>query len=463
MKSLIHYSILIAFIVLFLENTVSQAQNVNIPDNAFKYTLVTDYNINTNFDKEIQVSEAVAFKGDIQAGNVNISDMTGLEAFVNITRLICSSNRITNLDLRTNASLKYLECEYNNLTELDVTHNLALQTLRCKENSIDKLDVSNNKSLKLLDCSYNFIKVLNFSENSALAHLQCSFNNIRNLDLSVNASLGYLECTYNFLMDLDVTHNLALQTLHCDNNFLKKLDLSANKSLKDLHCHYNEITSLNVTANTSLLYLECGVNMLSNLNLSANRNLIYLHCGFNQLTELDISGMASLEDLYCNKNALTTLDLSSCISIKSLSCEYNQLNNLNAISLKTGIWYFRATNNPLLTCIQVNNEAYANATWSDAIDSWARFSEVCIVGTEVNLSQAEIVVFPNPNNGIFTISGLPAEEITIEVYSMAGEKVYSVAGRETSHRVDISGCTKGIYIVNISNGKNVFTHKAEIR
>lgn len=435
-----HITLIILF-VLIVGNIVSHAQNVYIPDGTFKSILIRDYQINTNSDKEIQVSEAIAFKGEIYAGNCNISDWTGLEAFINITGLDCSFSKITQLDVRTFASLEYLNCEYNNLTDLDISHNIALQTLRCKENSLKKLDVSANKSLKFLDCSSNFIEVLNLSENSALLTLRCSFNNIRNLDLSVNSSLGYLECTYNFLMDLDVTHNLALQTLYCDHNFLKELDVSTNKSLEDLHCHYNELTRLNVTGNMSLLYLECGVNMLPKLNLSSNRNLIKLHCGFNQLTELDIS---------------------SCISIKSLSCEYNQLKSMNASSLKTGIWYFKATNNPELTCIQVNNEAYANASWSNAIDPWARFSEVCIVGTKINLSHAEISIFPNPNNGIFTISGLPAEEITIEVYSMAGERIYSVTSRETSHCVDISGCTKGIYVVNISNGKNVFTRKVDI-
>jgi len=65
--------------------------------------------------------------------------------------------------------------------------------------------------------------------------------------------------------------------------------------------------------------------------------------------------------------------------------------------------------------------------------------------------------------GIFTITGLPEENLTIELYSMAGEKIYSEKSREKSHHVDASGCAKGIYFVNISNGKNVFTQMFEIR
>ena len=76
------------------------AQIVNIPDANFKAALVGNSAINTNMDTEIQVSEANAYTGVINVGGLNISDITGIEAFINLTFLECSYNQITNIDRR---------------------------------------------------------------------------------------------------------------------------------------------------------------------------------------------------------------------------------------------------------------------------------------------------------------------------------------------------------------------------
>ncbi|MBK8846086.1 MAG: hypothetical protein IPO27_05700 [Bacteroidetes bacterium] len=53
--------------------------------------------INTNADGEIpMLSEAAAYTGTINIANLGISDLTGIEAFVNLTNLDCSNNLLTN-------------------------------------------------------------------------------------------------------------------------------------------------------------------------------------------------------------------------------------------------------------------------------------------------------------------------------------------------------------------------------
>jgi hypothetical protein len=56
-----------------------------IPDANFKAALVGNSSINTNGDDEIQVGEAEAYDGTIDVDDQGIADMTGLEAFVNLT------------------------------------------------------------------------------------------------------------------------------------------------------------------------------------------------------------------------------------------------------------------------------------------------------------------------------------------------------------------------------------------
>jgi hypothetical protein len=95
-------------------------QNVNIPDANFKAYLVGEPAINTNGDIEIQVSEASSFNGIIYCYNMNISDLTGIEAFTALTELWCFENQLTSLDLSQNTALITLHCHDNQLIFLDL-------------------------------------------------------------------------------------------------------------------------------------------------------------------------------------------------------------------------------------------------------------------------------------------------------------------------------------------------------
>ena len=132
------------------------AQNVNIPDAFFKNALVTNTAINTNGDSEISVAEAAAYTDVIDLANkFYVSDLTGIEAFVNLKYLYCWNNRITSLDLSANTALEQLLCGQNDLTSLDVSANTALTKLRCADNNIETLDVSLNIALTELQCHNN--------------------------------------------------------------------------------------------------------------------------------------------------------------------------------------------------------------------------------------------------------------------------------------------------------------------
>ena len=87
-------------------------QNVNIPDINFKRYLVGNTAINTNGDKEIQVSEASAFKGEIDCSEMKISNLTGIEAFTALTELRYYSTQ-RSLDLSKNTALTSLWCGGN--------------------------------------------------------------------------------------------------------------------------------------------------------------------------------------------------------------------------------------------------------------------------------------------------------------------------------------------------------------
>ena len=199
-------------------------QNVYIPDANFKDYLVGNSAINTNNDNEIQVSEANSFDGQILIFEQYISDLTGLEAFTSLTKLILQDNSIFNIDVSQNIALERLVCADNFLTSLDVSQNTALTELYCNENQLTSLDVSINNSLTFLSCFSNQITKIDVSQNTNLEGLSVSNNqliclkmangnniNIANFEAFLNPNLSCIEVddvnysTINWT-DIDTQH-----------------------------------------------------------------------------------------------------------------------------------------------------------------------------------------------------------------------------------------------------------------
>lgn len=86
------------FYLLLLIAGFANGQIVNIPDANFKAKLIA-LGIDSNADGEIQVVEAQFVTGTLNIANSNISDLTGLEFFTNLTGLFCVSNLFVEVDV----------------------------------------------------------------------------------------------------------------------------------------------------------------------------------------------------------------------------------------------------------------------------------------------------------------------------------------------------------------------------
>ena len=163
--------------------TSTQAQNVNFPDTLFKAALVNNSAINTNGDGEIQLTEANTYNGSILVAGLGITDLTGIEAFVAIDSLDCSSNTIWGYDQMTGVYIII-----SSLSSLNVSANTALTYLNCSENSLPSVDVSANMALTYLGCAGNQLNSLDVSANMNLTYLNCA----RNYQLTgLNISAGF--------------------------------------------------------------------------------------------------------------------------------------------------------------------------------------------------------------------------------------------------------------------------------
>jgi len=222
------------------------AQIVNIPDANFKAALVNDTTINTNQDGEIQVSEASSYTGTIDVNSMNISDLTGIEAFTVLTALHCYSNQLSSLDVSNNTALTFLRCNNNPLNILDISNNVVLDTLVCQYNNLSTLNVSNNINLILLLCNYNQIITLDVSNNTYLEYLGCEHNQLSGLVIGNCTNLYSLFCFSNQLTTLDVSGCTALGTFLCQSNQLTTLDVSNNPNLYIFECNTNQLNTLDV-------------------------------------------------------------------------------------------------------------------------------------------------------------------------------------------------------------------------
>jgi Leucine-rich repeat (LRR) protein len=296
-------------------------------------------------------------------GNLKVLDVS---KNLNLLSLSCRANKISSIDVSKNTKLVSLEISGNKIATLNVTSNLSLQRLEFGSTLISSIDISKNLNLDRLDCSSTKITILDLSKNLNLSNLNCSSAKISNIDLSKNILLGILNVSSNQLTSLDVSKNINLLTLYCGINLLTSIDVSKNIKLVNFSCFENKLTSLDVSKNTAIATLSCYTNQITALDVTKNIALNSFNCSSNKITALDVSKNNALNYFVCSANELTSLNLKN--------GKNTLLKNAN-VSLAL---------NPKLSCITVDDVAYANANWADKKDSVTYFSTYdCSTTTQI--------------------------------------------------------------------------------
>ncbi len=380
-------------------NDCSAALNFYIPNDNFEQALIdlgidSDGTLNDSLPKTDV--EGVTF---LDLNNKNISDLTGIEHFSDLLKLLVQNNQLTSLDISMNISLQFLAAYSNSITNIDVSSNTALDTLVLGYNQLAYLDVSKNTALKLLGFTRNHITQINLTNNTELLSLNCDANSMNVLDVSNNTALRNLRCASNILPALDVSNNTQLEYLSCSANQLSELDITLNTSLTELYCSSNQLTTIDLTANTLLKTVYCNNNLLTHFNASGLAALETIWCYDNQLPDLDVSGNSALKTLQCNNNLLSNL---------------NVKNGNDSLLLS-----LRAQNNPNLFCIQVDSPADANNgvppynNWHK--DDAVNYSDDCTQATTLNDANFEQALI---DLGIISNQNVGGSVLTNEIASI---------------------------------------------
>ncbi|WP_417873315.1 T9SS type A sorting domain-containing protein [Xanthomarina gelatinilytica] len=344
-----------------------QAQNVNIPDANFKAYLVGDPAINTNSDSEISVAEAQAFSGDLLINGLSISDLTGIEEFINITRLDCYSNNLTSLDVSNNLALTRLHCSDNQIETLDISANTSITDIQCHNNGVlYELNIANGNNSNI-----NWMKA--YGNSLSCIQIDAGFTPPAEAGIY---NQGWTKGTSAFYSEDCAALNQIVNIP--DANFKSYL---VNNNSINLNGD-TEITVAEAQATTELLINGLSISDLT--GIEAFTNLTRLDCYANNLTTIDVSNNTNLTRLHCADNQITTLDVSDIPTLEQVHCQNNQLVELNvANGNNSNFSYMKAYNNASLTCIQVDagfsppaNSGQYNPGWT--VDGQSSYGENCI-------------------------------------------------------------------------------------
>jgi Leucine-rich repeat (LRR) protein len=399
------------YVALFLGITFTNAQKTTIPDETFRQFLIAAGSLSvdiesTDFDEQNQIDNsilaqitALIIPPPIVLGNQFIKDLTGIEAFTNLTTFSTSVNlgtephSFTEIDFSKNTELTSIHATYNHLVRLDLSNNTKLTSLDVSNNHLVNLNIANTNtnywdnnsqyiSVKgnYLSCvqvdanitenqaegwnafdsgitfrttacdRYTYIPDTNFE--TALQNLKDDAGNSLNIDSGapdkkvLTASISSItildDANYQEVPESEKISDLtgiedfsALTQLFIDGHSIKNIDLSNNKELLILSIQYNLLESISLENNIKITELILGDNQIDNLTVDGLAELKRLNIGDNKLTVFDISKNIKIEEFFIQNNLLSTLNI-------------RNGNNNKILDLDT-------QNNPNLTCITVDD------------------------------------------------------------------------------------------------------------
>lgn len=404
---------LLFFIILF--PLLVKAQIINFPDANFKTCLleaspILGYHtaknsngdwvsIDSNNNGEIEQSEALAIYVLGISSSYSVSNLTGLEYFINLVSFGTTYQpTLTSINLSTLTNLTGFDVTYSGLTQLDVSGLTQLEVLVCYDNQLTNITFGNNTALKILAVGNNYLTQLN----------------VRNIE--------------------------SLEFLYCYNNLLQNLYVDGLQNLQSFYCPNNQLTSL----------------LLDDLP-----QLVNFDCSNNQITELNFDNLPVLNSVVCHHNQLTTLDFSLAPSLYLFGCSHNNLTSINLKNGLTQLYYSQPNlswgNNPNLTYICADTDEIPpiqDFLYACQIGQPVTITSNCGLATSANENTENVSIFPNPNNGTFSISNLENEAF-IEIYDVLGKKVHEQV-INNNQLISIEKVSKGIYFAKIKSGDKVY-------
>lgn len=257
-----------------------------------------------------------------------LSDLTGLEHFVNLKELHIYQGALTAIDTKGLVNLESLEIYHvSSLTSVDVSKNEKLTRLKISD-AANISSLSFTPTIKTLDLDKTpLIKELNVKPLTDLRLLTLGGLGITDLDISGLKSLTQLSIgsgdglsTLTPLKSLIISDCSSLTSIRCSCQSIETLEIDGLDALEKMavwRCLY--LTTLKVKNCAKLRELECdcrpngvarGGGSLATLELENCPKLYLLDCEKSVLREVNLDKVTGLRNLNFDDNQLMELDLS---------------------------------------------------------------------------------------------------------------------------------------------------------
>ena len=328
---------------------------------------VTEIEI-SNYGKEEKITDITGIENFINLTSLTlkwnrISDISVIKGLTNLTSLHLCDNKISDISaIKELTNLTCLELDENQINDISAIKELTnLTCLELNENQISDISaikgLTNLHKLHLFGNRISDISVIKGLTN--LTYLNLGNNKISDISvLKGLTNLTSLDLIYNQISDISVIKgltNLQILDLHgnkiSDISAIKELtnltslslgvnkisDISAIKGLTNLHTlrlSGNRISDISVLKGlTNLTYLNLSYNQISDISvLKELTNLTYLDLGYNQISDISaVKGLTNLTNLYLYNNQISDIN-----AISGLTELGNWKVTNQTIKIKTG-------------------------------------------------------------------------------------------------------------------------------
>ena len=420
---------LLLFMIFVLK---ANAQIINFPDANFKAKLLQanvgfsawhfPIMIDANNDGEIEVSEAadVVF---LYIENANISDLTGINNFANLSVLRCKNNSLTNITINSPIRIMDLDASHNLLTSVNVNFGNFMSeydpALNLSHNNLTSFSVSNAMFSGDFDLSNNNLSSLTIN-NCRLGNLYVGNNNLTSIEFSgLNTVYGLAVLRGNPFTSVDL-RGIHIEELYLGDNVTLIQNYSGN-----IYYSSSTTTQFDLGNYRGIEMCQSDAIATGKLVISNCPNLVSINLknGFNHTTVMCEDGDKMVENLALR------LRISNCPNLNNICVDEAEKPYIQQLINNLG----------LQSQVQVTSDCAASA----------------VLGS-VQLSKETVVISPVPVKDFLQIQSNGNFEISsIEIYNNLGQLLQKETGDQ--QEINLSGFSKGSYYLKIKSGNSVLT------
>lgn len=439
----------------------SFSQNVNLPDHYFKELLilikVNDHyakdldgnytKVDINGDGEIQFSEAENISYLATTYQNNIIDITGIEAFKNLSELnIEHTTKLKNLPLSNNIKLKKIKGLYNQALEsINIDNSILLEELDLFDTKISSVNLTNNPSLKKLVITGNY-NSLDLSKNINIEEIRIGSDNLIYLNLDNCNRLSKIRIDGDNLETFNFSPLAGLQSIVFATTKMSSIDFSSSP-ISDISFWYN-------ASNLSSLLLPAQNSNLKSVNIPSNVNFV------------DLSKSLNLENFSISNNKITSLDFSKNLKLKTIIISSSNLISDINVSQNTNLEMFNVFRLPNLSSVYIKNGK--QQTFGEGFLECPKLTYVCcdeseksyfinkniqtvvtdcLLATQENNWLSDFKIYPNPVSDFLNFN---QKVESVKLFDIQGKLILDK--KIYSNSLDVSGFKNGVYILELFSG-----------